>query len=592
MVYPDCPISTDPGAAIVRDTVSAIISEAVSAAIADGRLPLIEPPAVHIERPRDPSHGDWATNVALVSAKAAGMPPREIAEVIAGELRARLAGVAEVVEIAGPGFINIRLARDVVADVVTRIREERETFGAGEPTGRRVQVEFVSANPVGPMHVGHGRWAALGDSIARILAFAGDEVEREFYVNDAGVQMEIFAASVSARYLELCGVEVEFPEDGYRGAYIVEIAREILEAEGRRWAAAPAAEREAHFKEQAYTAVLTHLQRVLHGMGVDFDVWFSERTLHVPDEDGVSAIERGIRRLHEAGYVYEQDGAVWFRSTEFGDDKDRVLRKADGSYTYFAADVAYHADKYDRGFDLVIDIWGADHHGYVKRMEAAVAALGHPGKLEVIIGQLVNLFRNGEVVRMSKRTGEMVTFEDLLDEVGADAARYFFLRRSTDQPVDFDIALAKERSSDNPVYYVQYAHARICSLLRKASGADTADESVDVAAVAEGITAGAAELALLGSQPGAPAGEAELGLLRKLAEFPEVVEAAARQRAPHKLATYAEELAAAFHGFYTHCQVVVDDPPLRNARLALADASRIVLARALGLLGVTAPERM
>jgi len=391
---------------------------------------------------------------------------------------------------------------------VTRIREERETFGAGEPTGRRVQVEFVSANPVGPMHVGHGRWAALGDSIARILAFAGDEVEREFYVNDAGVQMEIFAASVSARYLELCGVEVEFPEDGYRGAYIVEIAREILEAEGRRWAAAPAAEREAHFKEQAYTAVLTHLQRVLHGMGVDFDVWFSERTLHVPDEDGVSAIERGIGRLREAGYVYEQDGAVWFRSTEFGDDKDRVLRKADGSYTYFAADVAYHADKYDRGFDLVIDIWGADHHGYVKRMEAAVAALGHPGKLEVIIGQLVNLFRNGEVVRMSKRTGEMVTFEDLLDEVGADAARYFFLRRSTDQPVDFDIALAKERSSDNPVYYVQYAHARICSLLRKASGADTADESVDVAAVAEGITAGAAELALLGSQPGAPAGEA------------------------------------------------------------------------------------
>jgi arginyl-tRNA synthetase len=576
----------------VRDTVNAIISEAVSAAIADGRLPLAEPPAVHVERPRDPSHGDWATNVALVSAKAAGMPPREIAEVIAGELRARLAGVAEAVEIAGPGFINIRLARDVVADVVTRVREEGDVFGAGEATGRRVQVEFVSANPVGPMHVGHGRWAALGDSIARILAFAGDEVQREFYVNDAGVQMDIFAASVSARYLELCGRQVEFPEDGYRGAYIVEIAREILEAEGERWADAPAIERETHFREQAYTAVLAHLERVLHGMGVDFDVWFSERTLHASGDDGVSAIERGIGRLREAGYLYEQDGALWFRSTDFGDDKDRVLKKADGSYTYFAADIAYHADKYDRGFDLVIDIWGADHHGYVKRMESAVAALGHPGKLEVIIGQLVNLFRNGEVVRMSKRTGEMVTFEDLLDEVGTDAARYFFLRRSTDQPVDFDIALAKERSADNPVYYVQYAHARICSILRKASGADTADESVDVAAVAEGITGGAAELALLGSQPGMPAGEAELGLLRKLAEFPEVVEVAARQRAPHKLATYAEDLAAAFHGFYTHCQVVVDDPALRNARLALADASRIVLARTLGLLGVTAPQRM
>jgi arginyl-tRNA synthetase len=455
-----------------------------------------------------------------------------------------------------------------------------------------VQVEFVSANPVGPLHVGHGRWAALGDSIARILEHAGDDVQREFYVNDAGVQMDIFAASVSARYLELCGVEVEFPEDGYRGAYIIDIAREIFDAEGTCWMEATAENREAHFKEQAYTAVLEHLKRVLIGMGVGFDVWFSERTLHAAGADGVTAIERGIARLREAGYLYEQDGALWFRSTDFGDDKDRVLKKADGSYTYFAADIAYHADKYDRGFDLVIDIWGADHHGYVKRMEAAVAALGHPGKLEVIIGQLVNLFRNGEVVRMSKRTGEMVTFEDLLDEVGVDAARYFFLRRSTDQPVDFDIALAKERSSENPVYYVQYAHARICSILRKASGADTADESVDVAAVAEGIAAEPAELALLGSEPGTLAGEAELGLLRKLAEFPEVVAIAARQRAPHKLATYAEDLAATFHGFYTHCQVVVDDPALRNARLALADASRIVLARALGLLGVTAPERM
>ncbi|MEL7666748.1 MAG: arginine--tRNA ligase [Actinomycetota bacterium] len=576
----------------MRDTLTAVISETVESLIADGRLQLASVPDVHVERPRDPSHGDWSTNVALVSAKSAGMVPRDIAAMLAAELRQRLAGVAEAIEIAGPGFINVRLARDVVADVVTRIRDEGDSFGAGERTGKLVQVEFVSANPVGPLHVGHGRWAALGDSIARILEHAGDDVQREFYVNDAGVQMDIFAASVSARYLELCGVEAEFPEDGYRGAYIIDIAREIFDAEGTCWIEATAENREAHFKEQAYTAVLEHLKRVLSGMGVGFDVWFSERTLHAAGADGVTAIERGIARLREAGYLYEQDGALWFRSTDFGDDKDRVLKKADGSYTYFAADIAYHADKYDRGFDLVIDIWGADHHGYVKRMEAAVAALGHPGKLEVIIGQLVNLFRNGEVVRMSKRTGEMVTFEDLLDEVGVDAARYFFLRRSTDQPVDFDIALAKERSSENPVYYVQYAHARICSILRKASGADTADESVDVAAVAEGIAAGSAELALLGSEPGTLAGEAELGLLRKLAEFPEVVAIAARQRAPHKLATYAEDLAATFHGFYTHCQVVVDDPALRNARLALADASRIVLARALGLLGVTAPERM
>ncbi|MDP2300331.1 MAG: arginine--tRNA ligase, partial [Actinomycetota bacterium] len=396
-----------------------------------------------------------------------------------------------------------------------------------------------------------------------------------------------FAASVSARYLELCGREVDFPEDGYRGAYITEIAREIFGEEGTCWLDATPASREAHFKEQAYAAVLAHLKHVLQGMGVDFDVWFSERSLHEVD-----AIQGGIERLAGAGHVYEHEGAVWFRSTDFGGDKDRVLKKADGSYTYFAADVAYHADKYDRGFDLVIDIWGADHHGYVKRMESAVAALGHPGQLEVIIGQLVNLFRNGEVVRMSKRTGEMVTFEDLLEEVGADAARYFFLRRSTDQPLDFDIGLAKQRSSDNPVYYVQYAHARICSILRRASGADTADESVDIAAVAAGIVADADALALLGAEPGTLSGEAELTLLRKLAEFPEVVALAARQRAPHKLTTYAEDLAAAFHGFYTHCQVVVDDPQLRSARLALADASRIVLARSLGLLGVSAPERM
>ncbi len=577
----------------MRETLDAAITEALAAAVAEGRLSLGELPRVAVERPRDPSHGDWATNVALVSAKSAGKPPREVAEILAADLRVRLAGVADAVEIAGPGFINIRLTRGVIADIVMRVREQGPSFGAAERTGTRVQVEFVSANPVGPMHVGHGRWAALGDSIARILEHAGDEVQREFYINDAGVQMDIFAASVSARYLELCGREVAFPEDGYRGAYITDIAREILDAEGESWADAPAVQREAHFKEQAYAAVLEHLKRVLHGMGVDFDVWFSERTLHAPGSDGgATAIERGIARLRDAGYVFEHEGALWFRSTDFGDDKDRVLTKADGSYTYFAADVAYHADKYDRGFDLVIDIWGADHHGYVKRMESAVAALGHPGKLEVIIGQMVNLFRNGEVVRMSKRTGEMVTFEDLLAEVGADAARYFFLRRSTDQALDFDIALAKERSSDNPVYYVQYAHARICSILRKASGADTADESVDIAGVAARISADEDALALLGSEPGTLAGEAELGLLRTLAEFPEVVAVAARQRAPHKLATYAEGLASAFHQFYTHCQVVVEDPQLRAARLALADASRIVLARALGLLGVSAPERM
>ncbi|HET6498893.1 MAG TPA: arginine--tRNA ligase, partial [Coriobacteriia bacterium] len=347
------------------------------------------------------------------------------------------------------------------------------------------------------------------------------------------------------------------------------------------------AAREEHLRERAYAQVLAHLEGVLERMGVRFDTWFSERTLHAPGEDGgPSPIESALARLDGAGHVYEHEGAVWFRSTAFGDDKDRVLRKADGSYTYFAADVAYHADKYDRGFDLVIDIWGADHHGYVKRMEAAVAALGNEGKLTVVIGQLVNLFRGGEIVRMSKRTGEMVTFEDLLDDVGPDAARYFFLRRSADQALDFDIALAKEQSNENPVYYVQYAHARICAILRKAAGADTSDTSVDIANAARSVVADDAPMWLLTA-------DAELSLMRTLGEFPDVVEVAARQLAPHKLTRYAEDLATAFHQFYTQCRVVDPlQPELTAARLYAVDATRIALATVLGLIGVTAPERM
>jgi arginyl-tRNA synthetase len=426
--------------------------------------------------------------------------------------------------------------------------------------------------------------------MARVLEHAGYDVQREFYINDAGVQMDTFAKSVAARYMELVGHDVHFGEDWYQGAYITDIAAEIREAEGDEWADADAAEREEHFREQAYAQVLAHLRRVLHDMGVDFDVWFSERALHaVAGAGGSSAIEDTIEAVRGSGHVYDADGAVWFRSTDWGDDKDRVLRKADGSYTYFAADIAYHKDKFDRGFDLVIDLWGADHHGYVARMEAAAAALGHEGKLELVIGQLVNLFRGGEAVRMSKRTGEMVTFEDLLDEVGADAARYFFLRRSTDQPLDFDIALATEQSAENPVYYVQYAHARICSILRKAAGYDTdADASVSetLATLAEkGMTGEGTDLNPLGE-------DAEWELLRALEQFPEAIEWAAVNRAPHRMTRYAEELAASFHQFYTRCRVVSDDEALTAARLYLVDATRIVLASALDLLGVSAPERM
>jgi arginyl-tRNA synthetase len=567
----------------VRDVVERMIAQAVERAIEAGEVSFSEPPVIEVERPRDPSHGDWATNVALRSAKAAGRAPRELAALIAQRI-AEHPDIASV-EVAGPGFINVRLATAVFQREVQRVRRERERYGSQPSCGERVQVEFVSANPVGPMHVGHGRWAALGDSIARLLAHAGYDVEREFYVNDAGVQMDIFAASVSARYMELCGREAELPQDGYRGAYITDIAREILEADGEVWADRPAAEREAHFKERAYTQVLEHLKRVLHDFGVDFDVWFSERTLHAPAADGgPSEIERAIARLREAGHIYEHDGAVWFRSTAFGDDKDRVLVKADGSYTYFAADVAYHWDKLGvRGFDRVIDLWGADHHGYVKRMEAACAALGYPGRLEVIIGQMVNLFRNGEVVRMSKRTGEMVTFEELLDEVGADAARYFFLRRSTDQSLDFDIGLAKQQTNENPVFYVQYAHARICSILRKAAGEEGAS---DIDGLAARLIPSDVDTTLLSE-------EAELALLRKIAEFPEVVATAAEQRAPHRVTRYAEELATAFHQFYTVCRVVDPDAPaLSVARLALCDATRLAIAAALGLLGVSAPVRM
>lgn len=568
---------TERGTYHVRTLLEQAVSATLDAMIADGRLALAESPRVVLERPRDPAHGDWSTNVALTSAKAAGTTSRALAEAVADGVRERLGKVVDSVEIAGPGFINFRLATDVLRDVVALIRTEGGRYGTGAPRGVRVQVEFVSANPVGPMHVGHGRWAALGDSIARILEHEGFEVEREFYINDAGVQMDIFAASVAARYMDLCGREVEFPENGYRGAYVADIAHEIFEAEGTRWVDAAPAERDAHFKEKAYAQVLEHLKRVLADMGVHFDVWFSERTLHA-----AGAVEGAIARLRESGHVYEQDDAVWFASTAFGDDKDRVLRKSDGEYTYFAADIAYHADKYDRGFDLVIDIWGADHHGYVKRMEAAVAALGHPGKLEVIIGQMVNLLRGGELVRMSKRTGEMVTFEDLLDEVGADAARYFFLRRSTDQSLDFDIALAKEQSADNPVYYVQYAHARICSILRKAAGDEAA---TDMDALARALAPESTDLSMLTE-------DAELALLRHLGELPEVVEAAAAARAPHKITRYAEDLASSFHQFYTVCRVVTDDTALTAARLAVVDATRIVLEIALGLVGVSAPQRM
>lgn len=566
----------------MRETISRLVTDAIRAAVEAGEIVLDTLPDPAVERPRDPEHGDWATTVALRASKSAKMSPRDFAAIVAPRLDTSPDVAA--VEIAGPGFINVRLAPAALQRVLTQARAERGDFGRmdlGE--GRRVQIEFVSANPVGPMHVGHGRWAAIGDALGNVLDHAGWRVEREFYVNDAGVQMNQFARSLSARYLELLGRDIEFPEDGYRGDYIVDIARDLVESEGDRWVDADAEEREVHFREIGYAKVLEHIRSVLSGIGVEFDVWFSERTLHAVGEDGTTAIERGIARLGEAGYIFEHEGATWFRSTDFGDDKDRVIVKADGEYTYFAADIAYHFDKLQRGFDRLIDIWGADHHGYVPRMKAAVAALGHPGALDIVIGQLVNLFRGDEVVRMSKRTGDMVTFEELLEEVGGDATRFFFLRRSTDQPVDFDIDLAKEQSSDNPMYYVQYAHARICSILRRA--AEVADAGADIDAIVADLIDDDADLSVLIE-------DAELALMRKISELQDVVELAARDLAPYRLTYYAVDLASAFHQFYNRCRVMCEDPTVRRARLYAVDATRIALSTTLSLIGVASPTSM
>ena len=571
----------------MKNFVSTIVEDAVSAAIKAGELPLEAVPAVELERPRDASHGDWASAVALRSAKDAGMNPRAIADIIVSHLTDH--PDIDAVEVAGPGFINLRLSVCALSRIVREARELRGDFGRGEPKSEYIQVEFVSANPVGPMHVGHGRWAALGDAVCLVLEHAGYRVQREFLLNDEGNQMNIFADSVAERYLELLGQDFDDSLIGYRGAYIKDIAQQIIDAEGDKWVAMDPDERRAYFRERAYDQVLTHVKAVLERFGVTFDEWFSEHTLHVPDETGVCAIDRSIEGLREKGYIYDEDGAIWFRSTDFSDDKNRVLRKSDGSLTYFAADIAYHENKYKRGFDLVINLWGADHHGYIKRMDSAVAALGYPGQLEILLGQLVTLYRDGEQVRMSKRTGEMVTFEELIDEVGVDAARYHLVKISSDQPLTFDINEAKDQSSNNPVFYVQYAHARICSIIRKAAGlADMSDEEAaqtDMDALAAAVIAEDTDLSLLSH-------ESELALMRKLSEFAEVVERAARDRAPFRMTHYAEELAALYHQFYQQCQVITDDKALSSARLALVDAVRHTLANTLSLIGISAPKKM
>ncbi len=557
-----------------------------------------------LERPKQASHGDFATNLALQLAKPLKRNPRQLAALLLAELPS--SPLLAKTEVAGAGFINFTLATAAKTGVVSEVLARGADFGRGANKNTRVQVEFVSANPTGPLHVGHGRGAAYGASLADVLAFAGYGVTREYYVNDAGRQMDILALSTWLRYLAFFGIEVPFPPNAYQGGYVIDMGRDMRDAHQDRFARAsaaqvlagtpglPAAERKddeaRQQREEHLDALIANAKRLLgedyawvHGFalneqlgdgredlqefGVRFDKWFSEQSLF-----DTGLVERAVDQLERQGHIYVQDGAKWFRSTAFGDEKDRVVQRENGLYTYFASDIAYHLNKYERGFDRIIDIWGADHHGYIPRVKGAIAALGlPPEKLEVALVQFAVLYRNGQKTSMSTRSGEFVTLRELRKEVGNDACRFFYVLRKSDQHLDFDLDLAKSQSNENPVYYVQYAHARVCSVLNQWGGEASELEGADLARLAN---------------------ERELALCARLATFPETVESAADDRAPHQIAFYLKDLAADFHSWYNAERMLVEDEALKLARLALASAVRQVLASGLALLGVSAPESM
>ncbi|HHV34046.1 MAG TPA: arginine--tRNA ligase [Syntrophomonadaceae bacterium] len=532
----------------------------------EGKLAFEELPLFTLEKPREKVHGDLAANIALVLARPAKTAPRKIAQIILEYFPTGSNRVARH-EIAGPGFINLFLDPSWVYAVLPEVEEMDDRYGCSSiENSEKVQVEFVSANPTGLLHMGNARGAALGDTLANVLAAAGHEVTREFYVNDAGSQIETFGRSLEARYLQLLGQDVPFPEDGYPGEDLIDSMRGLISKAGDKYLqVAPRLRREILVK-YALQEKLEQMKRDLADFRVHYDIWFSEQTLH---DSG--AIEAVLKELQQKGYLYEKDGAIWFRSTLFGDDKDEVLVRSSGVPTYFAADIAYHKNKFQREFNRVINIWGADHHGHIPRMKGAVDALGYDSdRLQVIIMQLVRLFRGGEPVRMSKRSGEYVTLRELIDEVGTDAARYFFVNRSADSHLDFDLDLAREQTSDNPVYYVQYAHARICSILRQAGDLTPAQE-IDCSVLQD---------------------PAEVSLLEGIAELPGEIKYAAASLEPHRLTHYVYNLANLFHGFYTTCHVLNAEPGLREARLALINACRITLRNTLKIIGVSAPERM
>lgn len=545
-----------------------MVTEALVAARDCGQLVFQQIPEFVIEVPKDSGHGDFACNAAMLLARQARMAPRHIAEIITAHMKNQ--GVlVEKVEVAGAGFINFFLNDSWLYEIPDMVIRMANRFGENPRLHKKVQVEFVSANPTGNLHMGNARGGALGDTLANVLDRAGYDVEREFYINDCGNQIEVFGQSLEARYLQLMGQDVEFPENGYAGQDVVDTVKNIIREYNHQFLNVPAAERQQQMVDFALQEKVSYIKKTLQGFGIQYDVWFSEKTLH--DQGKVEAV---IKYLRERDYIYEQDGALWFKTTLFGDEKDEVLLRANGLPTYFAADIAYHKDKFDRGFDWVINIWGADHHGHVARMKGAMQAIGYdPDQLDIMLMQLVRLYRGGQIVRMSKRTGTTVSLDELIEEVGRDAARFFFVMRSPDSHLDFDLELAKQQNQDNPVYYVQYAHARIMSIFRQAQAAGVLMPEM-----------GKIDYTRWGTE--------ELQIIRKIADFPEEIAIAARTMAPHRMARYVLDLAGLFHSFYNHQRVINEDKDLQDARLVLMECTRITLKNALDILGVSAPEQM
>jgi len=558
---------------MARDAIIAALAEAISRAQNAGDLPTSVSPRIELQTPRDPRHGDIATSIALALANEVGAAPRELAERLVSHLRLP-DDLIEKVEVAGPGFINFTLAPAYLRGLVRAVLEQGDRYGRSNAGGgKSLLLEFVSANPTGPIAVVQGRAAAIGDTLAKLFEHTGWRVSREYYINDAlnSTQIQRFAETLEARYLQKFGQRVSIPEDGYQGDYVVDMAEELAQAEGDRYLRMSREERLAALYEYSLNSIVGGQRRDMDAFGVQFDTWFHESALYQSHE-----VEAAIEALKARGYTYEADGALWLKATELGDEQDHVLVRSDGRPGYLAADIAYHRNKFDRGFDRLIDIWGPDHQGHVRRTKAGVRALGYdPSRFEILIHQIVRLFRGSEMVRMSKRAGDIIPLSALLEDVGADAARFFFLMQSLDSHLDFDLELAKKQANDNPVYYVQYAHARICSILREAQE--------------RGVGAGGTNPAPNLDRLGEPD---ELALIRKLAELPDEIADATERYEPHRMTRYAREIASVFHGFYTNCRVLTDDADLTAARLGLVQATLTVLRTVLRLLGVSAPEKM